>query len=149
FIAPGIFEQCHYLLEIQNCMMDFYEEPEAMHELVDYITDWELAYAAEICKYLKPDAIFHHDDWGSQQSSFLSVDMCREYYLYAYKKVYGYYKDHGVQLIIHHSDSYAANLVPSMIEMGIDIWQGVMSTNNIPELIKEYGGQITFMGGID
>ena len=24
-----------------------------------------------------------------------------------------------------------------------------MSTNNIPELIKEYGGQITFMGGID
>ena len=45
--------------------------------------------------------------------------------------------------------SYAANLVPSMIEMGIDIWQGVMSTNNIPELIKEYGGQITFMGGID
>ena len=53
-------------------MMDFYEEPEAMHELVDYITDWELAYAAEICKYLKPDAIFHHDDWGSQQSSFLS-----------------------------------------------------------------------------
>ena len=52
------------------------------------------------------------------------VDMFREYYLDAYKKVYGYYKDHGVQLIVHHSDSYAANLVPSMIEMGIDIWQG-------------------------
>ena len=51
--------------------------------------------------------------------------------------------------MIHHSDSYAANLVPSMIEMGIDIWQGVMSTNNIPELIEKYGGQITFMGGID
>ena len=64
--------------------MDFYEEPEAMHELVDYITYSELAYAAEICKYLKPDAIFHHDDWGSQQSSFLSVDKCRECYLDAY-----------------------------------------------------------------
>ncbi len=36
-----------------------------------------------------------------------------------------------------------------MIEMGVDIWQGVMSTNNIPELIKQYGGQITFMGGLD
>lgn len=24
-----------------------------------------------------------------------------------------------------------------------------MTTNNIPELIKKYGGQITFMGGID
>ena len=36
-----------------------------------------------------------------------------------------------------------------MIDMGIDIWQGVMTSNNIPELIKEYGGKITFMGGID
>lgn len=149
FIAPGIFEQCHYLLEIQNCLMNFYEEPECMHELVDYITDWELQYAEQICKYLKPDAIFHHDDWGSQQNSFISTEMFREYYEPAYKKVYGYYKEHGVELIIHHSDSYAANLVPSMINMGIDIWQGVMSTNNIPELIEKYGGQITFMGGID
>ena len=145
FIAPGIFEQCHYLQEIQNC----YEEPEAMHELVDYITEWELQYAAEICKYLKPDAIFHHDDWGTQQSSFMSAEMFEEYFEPAYKKVYGYYKEHGVKLIIHHSDSFAANLVPAMIRMGIDIWQGTMSTNNIPELVEKYGGQITFMGGID
>ena len=50
---------------------------------------------------------------------------------------------------MHHSDSYAATLVPYMIDMGISIWQGVMTTNDIPALIKKYGGQITFMGGID
>jgi hypothetical protein len=55
----------------------------------------------------------------------------------------------GVELIVHHSDSYAANLVPHMIEMGIDIWQGVMTTNNTPELIEAYGEQISFMGEID
>ena len=32
--------------------------------------------------------------------------------------------------LVHHSDSYAATLVPSMIEMGIDVWQGCMETNN-------------------
>ena len=52
-------------------------------------------------------------------------------------------------MIVHHSDSYAATLVPYMIEMGIDIWQGVMTSNNIPELIQKYGGKISFMGGID
>ncbi len=149
FVAPGIFEQCHYLQEIQNCLINFYEEPEAMHELIDYLTEWELQYAEQICKYLKPDALFHHDDWGSQQSTFISPAMFEEFFLPAYKKVYGYYKDHGVELIVHHSDSYAATLVPYMIEMGVDIWQGVMNTNNIPELIKKYGGKITFMGGID
>ena len=66
-----------------------------------------------------------------------------------YKEIYGYYHSHGVELVIHHSDSYAATLVPSMIEMGIDVWQGCMGTNNLPELIKKYGGKISFMGGIE
>ena len=149
FFAPGVFEQSHYLLEIQNCLLAFYEYPDEMHELIDCITQFELDYAAEICKYIKPDGLFHHDDWGSQVSTFLSPDMFREFIKPAYMKIYGYYKEHGVQVIAHHSDSYAATLVPDMIDMGIDIWQGVMTSNNIPELIKQYGGKITFMGGID
>jgi len=72
-------------------------------------------------------------------NSFVSPDMFEEFFLPAYKKIYGFYKANGVELIVHHSDSYAANLVPHMIEMGIDIWQGVMTTNNIPDLIKQYG----------
>ncbi len=149
YFAPGVFEQCHYLMEIQNCLMAFYENPDEMHELIDCITEFELAYAAEVCKYMKPEALFHHDDWGSQISTFVSPDMFREFIKPAYMKIYGYYKSHGVELIVHHSDSYAATLVPDMIDMGIDVWQGVMNTNNIPELIKQYGGKISFMGGID
>ena len=149
YFAPGVFEQCHYLCEIQNTMMYFYTNPDEMHELIDMITQFELDYAAEFCKYVHPEAMFHHDDWGSQISTFISPEMFREFYKPAYEKIYGYYKSHGVQLIVHHSDSYAATLVPDMIDMGIDVWQGVMNTNNIPELIKEYGGKISFMGGID
>ncbi len=148
-VFPGIFEQCHYLTEIQNCLMAFYEYPDEMQEIIDEITNFEMELAEEICKYIKPDALFHHDDWGSQISTFLSPAMFREFIKPAYEKVYGYYKAHGVELIVHHSDSYAATLVPDMIDMGIDIWQGVMNSNNIPELIEQYGGKISFMGGVD
>jgi uroporphyrinogen-III decarboxylase len=149
FVAPGIFEQCHYLLEITNCLTAFYTNPDEMHEIIDMIADWEVRYAEQIIKYIKPDALFHHDDWGSQISSFVSPAMFEEFLLPAYKKVYGYYKANGVQCIVHHSDSYGENLVPFMIDMGMDVWQGVMSTNDIPGLVKKYGGQLTFMGGID
>jgi hypothetical protein len=149
FVVPGIFEQCHYLMEIQNCLINLYEEPEAMHEIVDMITDWELAYARELCKYLQPDALLHHDDWGTSLSTFMSPEMFREFFVPAYKKVYGYYKSHGVEVIVHHSDSYAATLVPDMIEMGIDIWQGCMRSNDIPAMIEQYGDKISFMCGID
>ena len=50
FIAPGIFEQCHYLQEIQNALINFYEEPEYTQELIDYLTEWELEYAEKIGK---------------------------------------------------------------------------------------------------
>lgn len=149
FVAPGIFEKLHYLLGMEEMLVNFYEEPEAMHELIDYLTEYELAAAKEICDHVHPDALFHHDDWGSQRSSFLSPEMFDEFITPAYEKIYGFYKENGVQVIIHHSDSYAENLVPSMIRMGIDIWQGAMSTNDLVTLIDKFGGQISFQGGID
>lgn len=149
FCAPGIFEMTHHLMGIEDALMAFYEEPEAMQELIDYVVVYELAYAKEVIDHIHPDALFHHDDWGSQSSTLISPAMFEEFFLPAYKKVYGFWKDNGVELIVHHSDSYAATFVPFMIEMGIDIWQGAMTTNNVPELIKKYGLKISFMGDID
>ena len=148
FTGPGVFEKVHYLMGMEEAFINLYEEPEAMKDLINFIADWEIELGKEQIKYLQPEVLFHHDDWGSQISSFMSPEMFDEFLLPAYKRIYSFYKEHGV-IIVHHSDSYAANLVPAMIEMGVDVWQGCLSTNNIPELIKQYGGKITFMGGID
>ncbi len=149
FIAPGIFEQCHHLGEMSETLMNLAAYPDEMHDLIKYLTEYELKLAELICDRLHPEAIFHHDDWGGQKTTFMSPSMFEDYFVEPYKELYGYYHDHGVQFVIHHSDSYAATLVPSMIEMGIDVWQGCFSTNNLPELIRKYGGKISFMGGIE
>ncbi len=148
-IAPGVFEQLHYLMGMEDCLINFYQEPEAMKELIDYITQYEVKYAELLCENYHPDALLHHDDWGSHRSSFLSPQMFNEFIVPAYKKIYAFYKANGVEVIVHHSDSYAANLVPFMIEMGIDVFQGCVTTNNVPELVKKYGEKIAFMGDID
>lgn len=149
FVAPGLFEQCHHLGEIVNTLQNLIEYPDEMHDLIKYLTEYELRLAELICDKLHPDTLFHHDDWGGQKTTFMSPTMFEEFFVEPYKEIYGYYHNHGVDIVIHHSDSYAATLVPDMIEMGIDIWQGCFSTNNLPELIKKYGGKISFMGGIE
>ena len=148
-IRPGIFEHTHYLCEIVRALAYYITNPDDVKDLIKYVTDWELELAESICRRLRPDALFHHDDWGTEISTFMSPDMFADFLLEPYKQVYGYYHSHGVELVIHHSDSYAATLVPHMIEMGIDIWQGCLTSNNIPELIRKYSGRITFMGGLD
>ena len=146
---PGVFEMTHHMMGMEDALMALYEEPECMHGLIERITNFELERAQMIVDRIKPDALFHHDDFGGQKSTFISPDMFKEFFLAPYKKIYKFWKDNGVELIVHHSDSYAATFVPHMIEMGIDIWQGAMTTNDIPKMIKEYGGQISFMGGLD
>lgn len=147
--APGIFENTHYLCSLTEVLCYYITNPDEMHDMIKYLTEWELQYAECVCTHLHPQALFHHDDWGSQTNSFLSPAMFEEYFVEPYKELYGYYHDHGVEVIIHHSDSYAANLVPAMIEMGIDVWQGCMQTNDVYSLVEKYGGQISFMGNID
>ena len=147
---PGIFERLHHLCEIAETMVGLYEYPDEMHELIDVIFDWEMRLAEGYCKYIHPDAMFHHDDWGTQISTFMAPDMFEEFLMEPYKKLYGYYKDHGVEVIVHHSDSYGMSLVPYMIELGIDVWQGTLrSTNDVPALLDKYGNKITYMGVIE
>lgn len=149
FVAPGLFEKLHYLMSMEEGLMAMLEEPEECKALIDFLADWEIECAKVQIERLHPDALFHHDDWGSQLNSFMSPETFEEIFLPAYKRVYGFWKENGVEVIIHHSDSYAANLVPYMIEMGIDVFQGAVIENNIPKILKDYPGQITIHGGID
>ena len=36
-----------------------------------------------------------------------------------------------------------------MVELGFDVWQGVLPQNDIPKLQKQLAGRMTLMGGID
>ena len=148
-VYNGVLEKLHYFMGMEDTMINFYEEPEEMHALIGFIADWEIAAAEEIVSHLHPDALFHHDDWGSQRTSFLSPEMFEEFIEPAYKRIYGFWKENGVEIIVHHSDSYIANLIPSMIRMGIDVIQGPVYENNIPEILKKCGGRITVMAGLD
>lgn len=150
FLVNGIFEKLHYFMGMEDAMANFYEEPEAMHDLIDYISDWEIKQGEEIVKYIRPDAIFHHDDWGTQRSSFLSPEMFDEFIVPAYAKIYGFWKENGIEVLVHHSDSYAANLLPYFKKMHIDVWQGAIKENDIPKCIAEFDQHgVAIMGGLN
>ncbi len=149
FMASGIFERTHMLMGMQEALAAYYQNPDEMHELVDFCTEWELESMDEVYAHLEPELLFHHDDWGTALNSFLDPATHREFFEPAYKKVYSHFKELGGEFVVHHSDSYAANLIPIMIDIGVDTWQGCIEANNIPECIDKYGDKICFMGGID
>jgi hypothetical protein len=52
-------------------------------------------------------------------------------------------------MIMHHADSFQEQIVEDMVELGIDIWQGVLPQNDIVKLQEELQGRMVLMGGID
>ncbi|SHJ55062.1 uroporphyrinogen decarboxylase family protein [Parasporobacterium paucivorans] len=148
-IWPGLFENCLHMMGMEEFVINMYEEPEIIHAILDLMTEYEVRMARQICNHIHPDAVFRLDDWGGQSSTFLSVEMFHEFIFERTKKIYDTYRENGVEIIVHHSDSYAETLVPEMLNMGIDIWQGAFNTNDLPRLVREYKGRLTVMGGIN
>jgi corrinoid protein of di/trimethylamine methyltransferase len=147
FMATGIFEQTHFLMGFEDTLTELYEHPQEMHELIDYITEYRLTYAKMIIDNLHPDVIFSHDDWGTKNALFMPPEMWREFYKEPYRKLYGYIRSRGVG-VIHHADSYLVPIIDDMIEIGIQVWQGVLPENDIPALQKKVQGKLVLMGGI-
>ena len=147
FMGTGIFEQCHFLMPFQEVLTNLYDHPQEMHELIEYITEYRLAYVKHLIENLKPDVIFSHDDWGTKDALFMKPDMWREFFKEPYRRFYGYIREQGV-IAIHHADSYLAPIVEDMAEIGIQVWQGVLPENDIPALQKRLGGSMVLMGGI-
>lgn len=147
FTATGLFEQCHFLMGFEDTLTALYEHPKEMHELIDYICEYKLKVIKMLIDNLHPDGIFFHDDWGTKQALFMKPDMWREFFKEPYRKIYGYVRERGC-IALHHGDSYMADIVPDMAEIGIQCWQGTLPENNIPALQKKMEGKMIFMGGI-
>ena len=147
FMGTGIFEQCHFLMGFENTLTALYEHPEEMHELIEYITEYRLRYVQLLIDNLQPDVIFSHDDWGTKSALFMKPDMWRAFFKEPYRRFYGYIRSRGC-IAIHHADSYLADIVDDMADIGIQVWQGTLPENDIPALQRRLKGRLVLMGGM-
>lgn len=147
-MGTGIFEQLHMLMTFEDTLCGFLLYPNEMHELIEAIFEYRLEYMRLIVENLKPDAIISHDDWGTKTGLFMAPEVWRKFLKTPYKKLYDYLHQNGI-LVVHHADSYCEPIVEDMAEIGIDIWQGVLTTNNIATISNKLDGKMGLMGGID
>jgi len=148
FMGTGMFEQIHALMGFEDALMGLLTDPEDMDDLIEAIFNYRCTYAQLLVDNLKIDAICSHDDWGTKTSLFMKPETWREFFKERYRKFYKIFKDAGI-IVIHHADSYCEPIAEDMVDVGIDVWQGALYTNDIPAIQKKLGGRMAIMGGID
>ena len=144
----GPFERMHTLMPFDECMIAMYEEPEAFSELLGAIVDWRIKAADILIDEFHPDIMHCHDDWGTSSNLMFSPNMFRELMKPHYERYYGFIKSKGV-LVQHHNDGIGRGLEKDMVDMHIDMWQGVLEANDIMTMKKNTGDKLVYMGGLD
>lgn len=133
-------------------MVTFASEPDYVRELYRKLVD---AWMANL-------EIFHDavgdriqilqiaDDFGTQRAPFLSVRMFRELVMPAYQRGLDWVHAHTSWKVMLHSDGALYPLIPSIIEMGVDILNPVQTTAagmDARRLKAEFGAKLVFWGG--
>ncbi len=141
------FEQLQFLRKPENLFLDLIDQPAELFRLLERIHSF---YLEELNLWAETDvdALVFSDDWGSQRSLLVSPSLWRR----MFKPLYQAYIDighrHG-KYVFMHSDGCIADILPDLVEMGLDALNSQLFCMDIEELGRSYAGKLTFWGEID
>ncbi len=142
FVLSG-FTVMAFLHGFSETLEDLYLEREKIEKLADIVFGFE----EELIKLLKPqgfDAVSFADDWGTQESLFISPKLWREIFKPRYKQQIDLAHENGLDLYFHCC-GYIYDIIPDLIEIGLDILNpGQPNINNIRRMGENFSGRICF-----
>ncbi len=148
FCATGLFERSHFLLGMEEALVDYLEYPEEMEALLREIAEYKKAQIRLTAELCHPDVIFYQDDWGSKQNLFLPPRVWQDIIKPIQMEVADVIRECGM-IYVHHADCVCQPIVEDMVDLGVDLWQGVVPANDIVEIQRITQGKLNMIGGID
>ncbi len=143
----GLFERAWFLRGMENLLIDFYENPNFVNDLLDQLLEYNLAIVKELLHF-NIDGIMLGDDWGTQTNLVMSPQIWRQFIKPRVAKLYAEIKAAGLPVFIH-SCGNIMQIIPDLIEIGVDVINPVQVIAMDPEEIKKkYGNKICLFGAV-
>lgn len=145
------FERLHSLRGFVNVLTDLYMERERVERLADRIVEFNLGVIANIANRFPGQihGFIYTDDWGTQQNSFISPQMWREFFFPRYQKIAKACHANGWHVWMH-SCGKINRLIPGILEAGIDVLNLEQPRAlGIEAIGAEFAGKVCFSSGCD
>lgn len=147
-LSGGAFERMNQLVGMENALCAFYEYPDEVKEFCDAFCEYRLKCIDLIHEVLHPDVIEMHDDWGTNTNMFFSPEIWREFIKPMEQRYIDRIHSYGM-IYNHHSCGYIMQIIPDLVEMGLDCINPLNVSNDVALIKEKYGDKITLMGGVD
>ena len=146
-IGFSLYERAWTLRGMQNLLMDFYDHPGFVHELLDAISDYNLAQVNAAMKY-DIDAVYFGDDWGQQRGLQMGPKLWREFIYPVLKRMYAAVHAGGKYVFIH-SCGDVDELFDDLVAIGLNCFNPFQpEVMDVAALLPQYRGRLAFHGGL-
>jgi methylmalonyl-CoA mutase cobalamin-binding domain/chain len=145
--CPRPFERLQFLRGPENLYLDLNQPP---RELLEFLERLHAFYMEELEIWVRTevDALTFMDDWGSQRSLLVAPELWRELFKPLYADYVALAHAHGKHAFMH-SDGYITEILPDLIEIGLDAVNSQIFCMGVEELGERFAGKITFWGELD
>lgn len=152
------FWTCFYhnimdMMGMEKYMMDMYLNPELVHEITNRVCTFYyeanekfFAAAGDLV-----DGFFFGNDFGTQRDLICGPEQFDEHIMVWFKKFTDQGHRWGKQVILH-SCGAIHKVIDRLIDAGVDCLhplQALAANMDAETLSRDFGGKITFLGGID
>lgn len=143
----SLYERAWTLRGMEQLMIDMYEAPDFVHELLDAIADWNIALVREAMR-TDIDAVRFGDDWGGQTGLQMGPDLWRTFIRPRVQRMYAAVKEGGKRVMIH-SCGDVDELFDDLIDLGLDCFNPFQpEVMDVAALMGTYRGRLSFHGGL-
>ncbi len=146
----GFFGTPRYLMGVEELLTKYYDDPEMMKDINNYLADFWIALFEGVLKEVEVDTVFIWEDMCYKGGPLISPEMFREFILPGYKKLTSFLRDYGVTLVQVDSDGDVWKLIPLWMEGGVTVLYPfeVAAGMDIVEVRKAFP-KLAISGGID
>ena len=148
-VGGTVFWPAYKLRGMEALLMDLVVTPELAGALLDRVTEISAALAARLASY-DIDVLWLADDFGTQRALMMRHETWREWFKGRLRAVVDAARAVNPKVLIaFHSDGKIDEIIPDLIDIGIDVLNPLQPEVMDPARIKrEYGQDLAFWGGV-
>jgi uroporphyrinogen decarboxylase len=147
----NLIERLHMLRGFAAAMEDFYLDAERVDRVLEMILQFKLEMFDELGRRFgdRVDGLFLTDDWGTQQGTFIGRRTFEQFFAPRYAALFRAIHDHGWHVILH-SCGRINDLVPRLVELGVDVLNMQQpQAYGLEEFGEEFRGKVCFLTTVD
>ncbi|MFV0528885.1 MAG: uroporphyrinogen decarboxylase family protein [Lachnospiraceae bacterium] len=144
----GFFWVPRELLGIEPHLYAFYDEPEMLHDINDYVLKIYQTKLMKVIELLQPDIVYFMEDLSGKTGPMISRDFFEEFVGDYYRQIIPQMKENGVSSVFVDTDGEFTQLIPNFMEAGVDgfLPMDVNAGMNIVA-VREQFPTLQFIGG--